>query len=198
MTSVVVGPRILAGLVRSSLQTLDEMDAGLGQRVRARLGDEMTEQIERTSRVGWLPVEVDVQLTAAFYAEAGALTARAALRRTFIEAFDSPMLSPMLAAGQRVFGSRVESLLRWAPRVWSLLYRDCGSMELVQGDPGKATLQLIELPPELRSCPEYVDGTAAMLAGFLDVVAREGDATVDTRRLVAGEVSFNLTWQQPG
>ncbi len=53
-------PRMLAGFVQSSLEVIDDLDAGLGRAVRERLKRDTFDAIDTASPIALIPVDLDV------------------------------------------------------------------------------------------------------------------------------------------
>ena len=102
--AVAVGPRIFAGFVRSTLDTVDRVDAGLGARVRARLQPDTRRALELASAVSYVPVEIDVEVTERLFDEAGATRACEVLRENLSISLEAPLLSALVSGGLRLFG----------------------------------------------------------------------------------------------
>jgi hypothetical protein len=82
-------PRILAGFVQGTVAGLEPATA---QAVRARLAPATLATLERSSRLAWLPIEIDVEVTHAIYAELGAGRAHELFRRNLSVALETPIL----------------------------------------------------------------------------------------------------------
>ena len=107
--------------------------------------------------------------------------------------FDSMVLKPILDGAFAIFGRSPAKMLKWSPKVWSLLYRNCGQLLLAESDDRSATLEGIDLPPELVASASYMKGFAAAILGFFDVLGI--DAECELRELGRGRTAFFLTWK---
>jgi hypothetical protein len=184
---------MLASFVRGSLSAIDDLDADLGQRVRAAMKPETLEELESASAVSWLPVRVDVELTERFVEVAGEELALQALRDNLANALNTPVLKPMLDGAFAIFGRKPTKMLKWTSQVWSLLYRDCGSLALAKSDEHSAVLEGRGLPPELMASANYMKGVTGALLGFFDVLGIEAECKLE--QLEEGRVAFLLTWK---
>jgi hypothetical protein len=190
-------PRILAGFVQGTLAGLDPASAA---RVRGRLAPETLARLERSSRLGWLPVEVDVELTDAIYAELGAGRAHELFRRNLAAALDSPILRSLAQGALRLFGASPERLFGWAPKAYSQIYRDAGGMRFEAERPGRARLELFELPPAIASSQSYLDGIAGSIAAGFDLMGLKGEVAIELLDPVRRRACFRLEWEdvEPG
>jgi len=185
-------PRILASFLHGTLEAIDAMGGDLGERVRAALKPETLEEIENAWSASWLPISHDVELTVAFFELAGEERTCEAMRANLANTFDKPILAPMIDAAVRILGLSPGRILSWAPRAWSLLFRDLGELSVESGT-GCATVWIEGLPAEVAEERRYLLGTASALSAVFDLVAVRG-----TCRLVehgAGRARFELHWQ---
>ena len=190
-------PRILAGFVQGTLAGLDPAS---GSRVRMRLTPETAARLERSSRLAWLPIEVDVELTHAIYAELGPGRAHELFRRNLSAALDSPILRSLAQGALRLFGASPERLFAWAPKAYSQIYRDAGVMRFQSEPPGVARLELSELPPAIASSQPYLDGVAGSIAAGFDLIGLKGEVTLERFDPPRRRASFLLEWEdvEPG
>lgn len=187
-------PRIVAALAQSTFEELAAPDTDLGRRVRARMDPRHVELLQNTSRVGWLPVEVDVDLTESLFVEAGPLAARAAFRKALRDALSAPLLRPLVSAAGAVLGSGPAQMLKWAPRIWNLVYRDAGDFRVTDVQARTAVVELRELPDVICESRVYLDGTAASLLGYFDTVDHECAVRLSGPDPVRRTASFELRW----
>lgn len=189
-----IGPRILAGFVHS---TLDAMPADVADRVRARLAPETLAALGAASRIAWVPIAYDVEVTDALYLEVGPERARAFLRDNLRKSFDLPVLRGLLDTALRLLGRDPERVLRWAPKVWSQLFRDVGSLRFEVSGPGEARLVLSDLANDvLRSIP-WLDGTAGAVTAVFDVLRVDGEARLEGPDRAARRAVLVLRWKPP-
>jgi hypothetical protein len=187
-------PRILATFVQSSLEEMDKLDAAVGERVRAGLEPAVLEEIEKASSISWLPVELDVALTECFFEVAGSERATRAFREALTRSIERPLLRPFVEGALALFGRDPAKLLRWVPKVWSLLYRDCGEMTCPLTSAGAARLELSGLPACIVGSSCYLTGTAATISAFFDFLEIEGRVAVEGPRPATGCAAFEIRW----
>lgn len=184
-------PRILASFLHGTLQAVDARDAELGCRVRAALKPDVLEEIEDAWGGAWLPIGYDVALTEAFFELAGEEQACRVMHDTLAQTFERPILRPIVDAALRVLGARTESLLRWAPRIWGLLFRDAGTL-LAEASPGQASVRIHGLPPEVANSRPYLLGMAAALSAIFDLTREQGTCRLEASE--RQEARFELRW----
>lgn len=181
---------IQARHTRATLEVLGELFPAAEPRVRERLSPLVRQAIEAAFRLDYLPVMVDLEVTAAIRDEVGArgsrLVAREGLRRTL----NGNMLGNLLRSAVVLFGNTPPGLLRWAGRGYGRICRDCGELRLESADEREAELRLEKLPPELN-LPSYLDTMAGSLEAFFDVTGVEGEVHYEPW---PGGARFTLRW----
>lgn len=190
-------PSIIAVIVKSSLVELGKLDADLPKRVLAAMQPGHREALESASRISWLPVAVDVDLTEALFAVVGRGTAMRTLRDTMRDAVSTPLLRPLLQSAVRLHGDDLPRLMQWAPRVWSVVYRRCGQME-VASDGHTAILQLSALPAAICDSQHYLAGTAAAVEGLLVGLGITASARLDGPYPELAEARIRVRWGPGG
>ena len=185
-------PRILAGFVQGTLAALEPASA---LRVRARLAPGTLAVLERSSRLAWLPIEIDVELTHAIYVELGAGRAHELFRRNLSAALDSPILRSFAQGALRLFGASPERVFGWAPKAYAQIYRDSGAMRFRAEEPGLARLELSELPPAIASSRNYLDGVAGSIAAGFDLMGVKGEVSIERFDPTRRSACFRLDWE---
>jgi hypothetical protein len=185
-------PRILAGFVQGTLAGLEPASA---LRVRARLAPETVALLERSSRLAWFPIEIDVELTDAIYLELGAGRAHELFRRNLSVALESPILRSLAQGALRLFGALPERLFAWAPKAYAQIYRDSGEMRFQVEEAGVARLELSELPPAIATSRNYLDGVAGSIAAGFDLMGVKGGVTIERFDPLRRRACFRLEWE---
>jgi hypothetical protein len=176
--------------------TLAGLEPAAAARVRARLAPATRETLQRSSRLAWLPIEVDVELTDAVYAELGPARAREMFRRNLSAALDTPILRSLAQGALRLFGASPERLFGWAPKAYAQLYRDSGEMRFESDGPGAAWLELANLPPAIAASRDYLDGMASALAAGFDLMDIKGEVTVERVDPAGLRAAYRLVWEE--
>jgi hypothetical protein len=192
------GPRILAGFVQGTLAAVSTQEPALGERVRARLSPASRERLADASRIAWVALDLDVELTHAIYAELGPVRARELFRRNLSGALDSPVLRSLAQGALRLFGASPARLFGWAPKVYGQLYRDAGELRFALDEPGSARLELVALPPCMARSRNYLDGFAASIAAGFDFIGVKGEVHIEAHDPAGGTATFRLEWDEDG
>jgi hypothetical protein len=153
---------------------------------------ESIEALEMASPVSWLPVDLDVELTEALFRVGGNEAAQKALGDNLSNAFKTPVLRPLLEGALAIFGRSPAKMLKWTPKVWSLVFRDVGTLDLAESHEDSAVLVLQELPPAVASSRNYLLGIAAAVTGFFDAVHVNGSCRLV--RVEADRAELQATW----
>jgi hypothetical protein len=185
---------MLAGFVQSSLEAIDAGDPLLGRAVRQRLKRDTLEAIEGASPIALIPVDLDVELTECFFAVAGSERARRALRESFRQSCGRPLLGPVLDGIRGILGRALVGAIAWTPKVWGLIYRDCGEMFVASRERGRLRLELRDLPLVVASSADYLSGAAATFAGLFDVAGVAGEVQLIGPDRSSRSAAFDLRW----
>lgn len=188
-------PRIFAGFVRSTLDTIDRADADLGARVRARLAPETRRAIEQASAVSYVPVELDVEVTECLFAEAGASRAGEILRENLSVTLETPLLSTLVSGALRLFGRMPGRVLRWSSKLWSQIYRDAGSCEWNEDGPTSGRAVLRDLPACVMASRPYLNGVAMAVTALFDAIGVEGAVQLDGIDAASRTVTLRVSWK---
>lgn len=187
----VAQPRILAGFVQGTLASLEPASA---EAVRARLAAETRDRLAHSSRLAWLPVEIDVELTEAIYDELGAGRAHELFRRNLSAALDSPILRALAHGALRIFGASPERVFGWAPKAYTQILRDAGSMSFEPGEAGVARIELSDLPAVVARSARYLDGVAGSIAAGFDLMGIKGEVRIERIDPERRRAAFLLEW----
>jgi hypothetical protein len=190
------GPRILAGFVQGTLAAVSERDPEVGERVTARLAPETRERLAHTSRIAWVPLADDVELTHAIYAELGPVRARELFRSNLTGALDAPVLRSLAQGALRIFGASPARVFGWAPKVYGQLLRDAGEMRFELDAPGSARLEIEGLPACVAESADYLDGVAAAIAGGFDFLDGKGEVRMESHGPATRRATFRLEWDE--
>ena len=165
-------PRILAGFVQGTLETVVRHEQASGRAITARIPAATLERVRGALPVSWLPLQDDLDLTESLFQVAGEEGAKRVFRDAMASSMDKAFLGPLVRGAVALLGRRPDRLLRWAPKVWFTLYRDAG--ELVYGDePDGARLELLRAPGFLATSRSYLVGSAAAVEGGMAALGCE-------------------------
>ncbi len=190
-------PAVRARHMKSLLATVDRLPATEAEAVRRRVEPTVLAGIADASGVEWLPVAWNVALTRAIHDALGVERFRRFFRAEQLESFRGPLLKYVVDGVIHLLGIDLGSWVRWIPKGWGLVFRDCGSWSVGAVEPGRATLLLDALPPECFDDAVWHDSVAASLEALLDLASSDGSLTVEGVDRAQRRVAFVLRWGPP-
>lgn len=178
--------------VRAALQLLGEAEPAALERVRTRLGVERLAAVEGTSRVAWIPGEIDVALWRAIDAELGAAGVVRLARALGARHVRSGPLSGLLQGVVQLFGLTPAAMVRWIPRGFAEIHRGVGDLKVEEVGEGAARLALTDLHPSLAGEP-WLTAVAGSFELTLEVCALDGEGVVE--HAGPGRAVIALRWR---
>jgi len=183
-------PEIQARHTRAALEALGELFPAAAPRVLERLSPLVRQALEAAFRLDYLPVMVDLEVTAAIRDEVGPegvrMVAREGLRRTL----NGVILGGLVRSAMALFGRTPDGLLKWAGRGYGMICRDCGNLRLETAGDRDAELRLEKLPAELNM-PSYMEAMAGAFEAFFDLCEVKGQVRYEPW---PGGARFLLSW----
>jgi hypothetical protein len=164
--------------VRASLQLLGETDPAALERVRARLGAERLAAVDGSSRLAWIPGEIDVALWRAVDAELGTSGVARLARALGVRHVRSGQLAGLLQGVVQLFGLSPAAIVRWIPRGFAEVHRGVGELKVEEVGEGAARLVLASLHPSLAGEP-WLTAVAGSFELTLEVCALDGECVVE-------------------
>src|SRR5512147_664766 len=138
-------PLVRARHLKSTLAAVDRTAAR--DAVRGALPPGLAAAIEAANGFDWLPAVKDVALVHAIHGALGDAEHDAFSRGVILEAFEGPLLGPLITIGVRLFPGGLMAWAHWIPRAWALVFRECGEWKIDGIGPGAVDMQLRWLPP---------------------------------------------------
>jgi hypothetical protein len=187
-------PRMRANHIQQNVESLDLLGPDVARAVKAAVGAELLEKIEKATRVEWLPVEVDVALTEAVARTTGEDGVRKWSRAALVASVEAPFLRPIVKTAIALFGLTPASLLRHAPTGWKQVYLDCGVIRFESVSDKHVRLHLDGAPLQMTESKPYLVGTAGAWEAAFDIARAEGgEVTLEVPSPVAAV--FDVTWK---
>lgn len=188
-------PAIRASHAKSNLSSLSRLGADAERRVRAAIRPDTLDAIEGASRVEWLPVELDVEVTEAIERALGAEACRQWAREGLRISMETPLLRPVVDGVVRLFGLSPEHLFRVVPRGIGQVYRSVGEMRFISRGPGEVALVWERLAAPVVPSVPFFDGTAGAFEAVFDITKRSGSVTLEEHDVDARRVTFRCCWE---
>jgi hypothetical protein len=186
-------PCIRASFVFDNVRSIEMLGPETFQRIRSLVPPATLELMDLSSRVAWLPVDVDIDWTEATDRVVGRERMRACMRDGILRATEGPLLSPVRRSVQAVLGITPTAYLRRAPTAFRAMYRDAGAVEVDAGE-REVVLRYVDIPEVIARSEPYVDGIAGAIEAVM-VLGGEPGGTVETRfRLASRSAEFVCRW----
>lgn len=192
VTAVV--PEMRASHVQQNVKSLSLLGEPARSEVLARVRPETLQTIEQAHRLGWLPLEVDVEITEAVDT-LGRGKNRDWSRSALLASVDGPLVRPFVERALNVFGTAASAYLRLLPRGYPLIYRGAGLLRAVEQGPTAIDLVLDDAPAIVVASRAYQDGYAGAFEAAY--VLGKVDGTIDiTADAAASRVTFACRWSE--
>lgn len=182
-----------ANHIQQNVESLDLLGADVARAIKEDLGADLLARIEKASRVEWLPLDVDVALTAAVARAKGEAGVRAWSRAALNASVEAPFLRPIVKAAISLFGLTPGSLLRHAPTGWKQVYLDCGTLRFESVADQHVRLHLDEAPLQMTESKPYLVGTAGAWEAAFDI-ARSQSGVVALDITSPTTAVFDVRW----
>ena len=183
-------PEIQARHTRAALEALGELFPAAAPRVRERLSPLVQQALDAAFRLDYLPVMVDLEVTAAIRDEVGPEGVRRVAREGLRRTLNGAVLGGLVRSAMVLFGRTPDGLAKWAGRGYGMICRDCGDLRVESSGPQDAELRLERLPPELNM-PSYLDAMAGAMEAFFDLCEVTGEVRYEPW---PGGARFIMSW----
>jgi hypothetical protein len=159
--------------------------------VLAKIPPEILRAIDESVGVEWFPMPHDLAVTRAIDAALGRGEADRFWRRLAEHSMETPLFRTLVEGARALFGATPAAWARWIPQGWDLIFRDCGSWSVIEGENGRAMLRSQAIPRECASDPVWL---AAVASSFSGIVGKVEVGQVDSE---VGRVEFFLPASPP-
>lgn len=184
-----------ASVIQGNLADLDRLGAETVQEIRDGISPRVLDAIERASRLAWLPLAHDIELSSNVARVIGQTRRVEWSRTSMVRSLRTPLLEPLWRAAFRVFGMSPGALFHAVPSGWKAVYRNVGTV-VHTARPGTARLQISDVPDVLLDARNYLDGMCGTFTALLDIAETPGTVELrqlDTRR---HHVEYEARWGQ--
>lgn len=186
-----------ASVIQGNLSDLRRLPDGLESQVRAAISKGVIDDVESATRIAWLPLEHDLEISDAVERVAGTVRRREWARTSMLLSMRGPLLEPMWRAALRVFGVSPGALFRVVPTGWAAVYRDVGR---VTHEPGTDTayITVSELPDVLVHNEAYLHGICGTFQALLDASRVPGTVEMESFDKRRSTVKYKANWSTGG
>ena len=182
-------------MIQGNLASLDALGPEVVEKVRGAVDPGVLEAITRASRIAWLPLLHDIELTNAAGEVLGQQGRFDWARESMLVSLRTPLLEPIWRAAFRVFGMSPGALFRAVPSGWKAVYRNVGSVTH-RALPSAAELVVRDLPEELVGETGYLDAMCGTFTALLDIAEVPGVVEVTRRDARRRTVEYQVRWGQ--
>lgn len=188
-----------AAHIRENLELLSLFDPEIAGQIRDELGAQTIETIEHARRVAWLPLQLDVDLSALVHLHTG----RDGLRRwsqfALKNTLQTPLLNGFLAAGFRLLGSSPTTIIKLLPRGFSQIYRNCGKLVVADVRDSGCALRGEGLAGVMLADEPYMLGVGDAFLVPLELLGFSADFDVETSpKSFAWHIRWSRAAESPG
>lgn len=185
-------PLARARHLRTILDTL-RREVGL-ERMETLVPPACRQALQDSSSVDWLDLAHAEVLVRAVYDELGGERADALFRKQAAAMARGPLLAPLIGAALRVLRPDPGGISRWFPKVWDLVFRDCGRWEHAVVGERAVELVLADRPAGWDRDEVWPRSTRAALLALLDVTRSSGQVEARTTSDARAAPAFRITW----
>jgi hypothetical protein len=190
-------PIVRAAFTQAALAAADDLEGDLSDRIRAAVPSSSLEQIVVTSRLDWLSAEVDMDVTEAITRVLGPTRSADFWRRSLLDVMETPLLRPLVEGAIAIFGLAPGNLLKWAPRIWEAIYRNCGTMTVSPLGATTAHIAYESIAPALRRSPDFVEAVRASFETVFTLAHTRGEVVIETMDLAHARALYGVSWTAP-
>lgn len=186
-------PHSRGAAAHAALDHLEGFAAGSAAAVRARIPPASLAAIEACAPLDWVSVEHEHWITTATFQHFGADAVgffRDLVARRLV---DAPLLRPLMQQARRLFGIDPGTYLRVSPRAFGLMFRDYGTLAMVERGPHHAILELSGCHPAVFEYTGYVPSWTGAFAATLDFAMTTGTVIHEIDR-AAARVRYTVRW----
>ncbi|MFK7991574.1 MAG: hypothetical protein AB8I08_36495 [Sandaracinaceae bacterium] len=158
-------PVMRGSQIHANLTALSALGAEEESAIRA-VASEAVKAIEASIAVAWLPIEFDLQLTEAVVEVVGHDRMREWAANSIAQSTQGPLLGPLLRT-LNALGLTPASTLHRIPLGWSLVYRNCGAMDVQTVDAQTVMVRHVEPPGEMTLSLDYRESIGAAFEGLM-------------------------------
>jgi hypothetical protein len=187
-------PAVRAAFTRAALHEALAADPAVAAHLRAALPASTIAAVLDAGRNAWLPVAIDMDVTEAIAAALGPDRSAAFWRKSLVETLESPLLKPIVDGVVGLFGLAPESLLRWAPRAWLTIYRNCGTMTVLERGIRSGRLGFDDITPALVRSGAFIEALRASFEAVFTLCRVYGEVRVESCDLAARQAVYAFSW----
>ncbi len=189
-------PMVRGRHMKSFLELIDRQDAETRQRLRAAMLAAALTAIETSTTVGWLPAQVNLEVTEAVARTLGAQAADRFFRDLLLAGFEGPVLGALVKSVIALSGHNPTVGFNWVPKGFNVIFRDCGHWSTPESGAARSVVEGAGVPAFLAQSRLWLESVASSLAAVFDVMrVPRGTVVVDRAEPQQGLVRYLARWQ---
>jgi hypothetical protein len=160
------------------------------------VGAPMRAQIREAALLDWMPADPFARLTGIVAEKLGERGALVFWKRSMLVSLSRAFLMPLKIGAISLYGKAPGSLIKMAPRAWSLLMKDCGGCTTLDASPASVLLRFSDLPFALR-VRSMMHVWAGGCDACLEETGFEGSVLLHDDKLALGRADIEARWGDP-
>lgn len=187
-----VQAEIKASYFAGNVQALDVLGPAGEREARQRLG-RMLQGFDGLSRLDWVPLAWDIELTRVAVEVGGRLEfARLLNKRSLLLSLEGPLIRPFVQTGVALWGPSPRTFLRFIAKAWAAATRALGTIEVLTLDDDGGTVSFVDLPRECLYDALWLEGFCGVVEGICATTRHQG--VVPSPHIVDGRAVYPLRW----
>ncbi len=190
-----MGAAIRASYTKLGLRHFKRSHAERWEEVLEGMGAPGLADVRAAGALDWLPAELHGLISDAMIDVAGRSDARALWADVLIDAFGSPVLSPIVNGALRIYGKKPPSLMRMTPHAWPLFFRECGRSWMEPAGADRATMEFERLPRAIVTSTGILDSFLGNCDAAMRYTSFVGSVTASYQQLADARFTIDVRWQ---
>ena len=151
----------------------------------------IVDMLERDVSVSWIPIPFDIVVTDACRAILSPREFQDFWRDVTLVYLKLPILRTLAEAATRLFGVNAQGILRWAPRAWDAMFRNCGALTYESTSTERESrLRLEGFPRKEFASGSFVAALAASFQAAFAVTRTTGSVEILSVNRATGTARF--------
>lgn len=178
--------------MRSMLEAVEHV--GAAEAIEASVGPETIRDIRESVVLGWLPMEVNVEITHAVRRILGPRRACDVFRAMVLREYQTSLFKPMIDSARRLMGLTPGTFVKLAPKGWGLVFRNVGSPEPRDIAATEARLRISDLAPACVHDDVWIQAVRCSFTTAFDLTNTRGEVTIENADLERRSVEYVFRW----
>jgi len=191
-------PKMRASMVKENLRLLLLLGTETERQIREDLSKELVETIENAGRFDWLPIEVDIELNEIIWKHLGDEGTYKYYHDSVFKTSEDPLMKPIISGAINLFGLTPHSIIRFYPRLWTRMYKDCGQLSIKKEGPTIAHIIVSEIPRQIIESRGYIVGLEGAFSTSFTLCRVKGKVFTKQRSTEKCMLVFVAKWEKKG